>query len=366
MKIQEEIKEKTKEFRKDSYPMSIGEIISLYRNDEIIINPEFQRYFRWSIAQKSRFIESILLGIPTPSIFVYQREDGVWELVDGLQRISTIFEFVGVLKSEDEENTKKPYLVLEKTKLLPSLDKIQWEGSKDENYNLPNPIKLDFKRAKIPVEIIQKVSDANAKFEVFERLNTGGSFLSHQEVRNCLLIMINKDVHDWLSELANNEDFKNCISISERLIEERYDMELVLRYLACSYELLKNKDMNEYLTDYLMSLCKDSQFNFEGEKQKFSKIFLLLNQATGDDTFKKFNGAEFKGKFLESSYEAITTGLGANINDYLDTATDIKILKEKIHQMWSDSRFLSYIGAGSNAKSRIPKMVQFGKEHFQK
>lgn len=68
MNLLEEVKARTKEFRKDSYPMSIGEIINLYHNEEIIINPEFQRYFRWSTKQKSRFIESILLGIPTPSI----------------------------------------------------------------------------------------------------------------------------------------------------------------------------------------------------------------------------------------------------------------------------------------------------------
>jgi uncharacterized protein with ParB-like and HNH nuclease domain len=364
MNIQEEVKAKTKEFRKDSYPMSIGEIINLYNNNEIIINPEFQRYFRWSTQQKSRFIESILLGIPTPSIFVYQREDGVWELVDGLQRISTILEFVGSLK--DEDGLKKPLLVLEGTKVLPSLAGVTWEGSENPNNNLPGSLKLDFKRAKIQIEIIQKESDVNAKFEVFERLNTGGSFLSYQEVRNCLLIMINKNIHSWLSRLADNEDFKNCISISERLIEERYDMELALRYLACSHFDLKTKDVNEYLTDSLMDISKNDNFDLENEKQKFCKLFLLLNKATGEGTFKKFDGTKFKGQFLESAYEAITVGLGANIDDYSDTPSDIENLKSKIQEIWSNNNFTNYSGSGSNARGRIPKMIQFGKEHFKK
>ena len=93
MSLIEEIKVRVKEFKTDGYPMSIGEIINLYESREMVINPNFQRFFRWSQAQKTRFIESILLGIPTPAIFVYQRDDGVWELVDGLQRISTILEF---------------------------------------------------------------------------------------------------------------------------------------------------------------------------------------------------------------------------------------------------------------------------------
>ena len=82
----------------DGYPMSIGELISLYKEGELDIHPEFQRFFRWSHLQKTKLVESILLGIPIPSMFVSQRDDGVWDVVDGLQRLSMIFGFVGVLE----------------------------------------------------------------------------------------------------------------------------------------------------------------------------------------------------------------------------------------------------------------------------
>lgn len=78
--------------------MSIGEITSLYKDNELDIHPEFQRVFRWSLPQKSKLIESVLLGIPLPSIFVSQRDDGVWDVIDGVQRLSTIFEFIGIFK----------------------------------------------------------------------------------------------------------------------------------------------------------------------------------------------------------------------------------------------------------------------------
>jgi uncharacterized protein with ParB-like and HNH nuclease domain len=101
MNLLQQVEEKRKEIFTDSYPMSIGELVNLYKDGDLEINPAFQRFFRWSETQKVRLIESILLGIPLPSIFVAQREDGVWDLVDGLQRISTILYFMNELKNEE-------------------------------------------------------------------------------------------------------------------------------------------------------------------------------------------------------------------------------------------------------------------------
>ena len=98
MALQDEIIFKKKDISTDGYPMSIGELINLYKDGELDIHPEFQRFFRWTPTQRTKLIESILLGIPIPSIFVSQRKDGVWDVVDGLQRLSTIFEFIGILK----------------------------------------------------------------------------------------------------------------------------------------------------------------------------------------------------------------------------------------------------------------------------
>ena len=119
MALQDEINAKRKEIRTDGYQMSIGEWVSLYESGEIDIHPEFQRFFRWSESQKTSLIGSILLGIPMPPIFVSQRSDGIWDVVDGLQRLSTIYELFGILKDETG-NILKP-LTLESTKYLPSL-----------------------------------------------------------------------------------------------------------------------------------------------------------------------------------------------------------------------------------------------------
>src|SRR5687768_11282095 len=98
--LQSQIDERRKEIHTDGYSMSICEIQKHYLDVDLHIHPEFQRFFRWTNHQKSRWIESILLGIPLPSVFISQQQDGTWDVVDGLQRLSTILEFMGLLRDE--------------------------------------------------------------------------------------------------------------------------------------------------------------------------------------------------------------------------------------------------------------------------
>ncbi len=97
-KIDTEIAAARNDIRTDKLDISYGELANLYETRELVIRPEYQRLFRWTPTQKSRFIESILLGFPTPAIFVAEDDKGVWELVDGLQRVSSVREFMGPLK----------------------------------------------------------------------------------------------------------------------------------------------------------------------------------------------------------------------------------------------------------------------------
>lgn len=125
--LDDEITNAQRFVRTDAYQMSVGEILSMYDSNEIIIDPDFQRLFRWTISQKSKLIESLLLGIPLPPIFVFELENGQWELIDGLQRVSTLLEFTGRLRCPDG-GVAVPS-VLEATKYLPSLHNAVWELS---------------------------------------------------------------------------------------------------------------------------------------------------------------------------------------------------------------------------------------------
>ena len=356
--LNKEIEKRRTSFKTDSYSMSIGELVNLYENDEIIIRPEYQRLFRWSHGQKVKLIESIILGIPIPSIFVYQDEKGIWELVDGLQRVSTILQLFGVLKNSVP-------LTLEGTKHIPSLEGFKWENDNKEK-ELPQGLKLAIKRAKIHLTIILSESDKRAKFEVFQRLNTGGSNASNQEVRNNVMLMINPDKYNWFNGMAKNIDFLETLSLSDRLYEEQYHMELLLRFISLAhFKYNHKKDVGDYLDDINEEILNNDEIDFKYIQENFELTFSTLNRILGERSFKKYNGVEFKGKFLESSFEAVSVGISANINNYSLPEED-EILINKVQNLYEQDIYNQTSGSGSNAKSRIPKLVPFSKQFFSK
>ena len=180
MALHEDIQERRAEIRSDGYPMSIGELVNLYRDGELNIHPEFQRFFRWTATQKARLIESLLLGIPLPSIFVSQRDDGVWDVVDGLQRLSTIFEFMGILKNEGDECVEP--LVLVKTKYLPSLEKRTWRDD-GTHQGIGSENQLIIKRSKIDVKMADALGDDSfRRYDHHRRRHLGRFLISAFEV----------------------------------------------------------------------------------------------------------------------------------------------------------------------------------------
>jgi len=366
MGLQEEIDSMRQEIRADGYSMSIGEWISLYENEEIDIHPEFQRFFRWSSRQKTSLIESILLGIPVPPIFVSQREDGVWDVVDGLQRLSTIYEFAGKLK--DESKKLIPPLVLEETKYLPNLKGKKWDDAYDTENSLNSTQRLLIKRAKIDATILLKESDEIAKYELFQRLNTGGSIATPQEVRNCILVMFNREMFQWMKDLSQNEMFRECIALSERPLEEQYDMELLLRFLVFrnidEHAMRRLGDLGGFLTDRMVEMAEDKHFNYKQEEDAFNRTFEILYEQMGSDSFRRYspNKDKFLGGFLVSAYEVIALGVGYNYAELSHSHIDIR---DRVRQIWTNTEYTNWSGSGTTAQRRVPRLVPFGRQMFK-
>jgi Protein of unknown function DUF262 len=366
MPLQEEIDKTRQEIRTDSYSMSIGEWISLYENNEIDIHPDFQRFFRWSHYQKSTFIESILLGIPIPPIFVSQRDDGIWDVIDGLQRLSTIYEFVGVLKPDNREQDTS-FVALQKTTYLPSLQGKKWDDPDDKDNSFTQAQRLLIKRAKIAVNIVEKESDKMMKYELFQRLNTGGSIATPQEVRNCILLMMNKNLYNLMRSLADRESFKSCIALSDRLYEEQYDMELVLRFILffdrddASLQKLGG-DVSEFLTARMREMALKKDLDSSHIERAFDVTFNILNEAIGDDSFKRYksDNDKFLGGFLLSAYEVVALGMGYNYQNPIPTDQ----IPNRIKSIWSDPTYQKWSGAGVNAARRLPYLIPLGRKVF--
>jgi hypothetical protein len=364
--LESQVESRAKEIHTDAYPMSIGEIMSLYRDGEIDIHPEFQRFFRWSPLQKSKFIESILLGIPIPSLFVSQREDGVWDVVDGVQRLSTIFEFTGILK--DEKDKEKPHLRLIGTDYLPLLDDKVWEDKKQPKQSLPNSLRLAFKRAKLDLKIIKKESDQNTKYDLFERLNSLGSHLSDQEMRNCIMVMINRDFFKWFMDLVKHPSFQTTIAISDRALDERYDMELALRFIILTREPEKDirniKDIGDYTTKKMRRIASDLDFDRDHVANVFRRTFDILAKVLGPECFQRRDTGRGRGGFLISVFEVMAIGLGSIITANPDWKQDNALIQRVSKDFWNDKTFSKYSGSGTSASSRIPQLIPFARSLF--
>jgi Protein of unknown function DUF262 len=370
-KLQEEIDRQRQDIRSDGYSMSIGELVSLYESQEIEIHPEFQRFFRWSDYQKNSLIESILLGIPIPPIFVAQRDDGVWDVIDGLQRLSTIYQFLGKLK--DEKGALIPPIILQETNYLPSLEGKKWEDKDDEENSLTKSQQLGFKRTKINVVIIQKESNKKTKYELFQRLNSGGSICTPQEVRSCILVSVNPQMYQWMKKLSENEDFRSCINLSETLEEEQYDMEILSKYLILRTIKIESQTISNiagFITDKIQEAASNPSFNYAEEQKAFETTFKILNQTTKDNTFRKYDPVtdKFSRGFLLAPFEVIAMGIGYHYKKYeaVISAGEINNLdiKGNLEKMWLSEDYQNAYGRGKDSKTRVPKLIPLGRKLF--
>ena len=361
--LQEQIDTMSKSIKTDSYPMSIGELAALYKDGDLDINPVYQRMFRWDIEQQSALIESILLQIPIPPIYVYQSEDGKWNLIDGQQRLSTIFKFMGILKKDvqdDEEINETLYErePLTRTKFLPALEGKYWEDD-DPGKSLTDAQRRYIKRSKILIIIIDKSSDSFAQYEMFQRLNTGGSHLSPQEIRNCILVVKNEEIYRWFKKLSEYEYFRNSIPISEKDADEQGYIELVVKYFILRYsefDVSDSENYNNFVTDEILSLIDNNKIKQEKDEEIFQKTFKLIFDVMGENAFKRYNPEKgvHCGPVLVGAYEAIIPGVSENVEFY---ANSQEILKECIDNIYISTEYQEATKRGVRPVARIKKLA---------
>ncbi len=382
--LESEIDTERKRLSADRMDVSFGEILNMYRSDELIIRPEYQRLYRWNDSQKTALIESLLLSIPIPPIFVAEDDDGVWEVVDGLQRISTFISFFGELKhnfstikhieiEEDEEEGINGELELEfEEHNIDNIDNTEngnnWTlqaGSIVENLegfninNLPTSFKINLKRAVCRVEILRGHSNIEMKYELFKRLNSGGSKLTPQEIRNAIYRGTDARLNELLLRLSQNSIFKSTTTLSKKQKEELYDQELVLRFLAFFNKADSiNENTENYLNKFMEQTVKDKDYDYENIEAIFVETLELIDRLLNDpeQVFRNH-----KNRFVPAFFEGIIIGLAQNIEKYRDNAD---LLEEKVQILKTDDDFRAYSGSASNSRSRIKKRLTRANEIF--
>lgn len=369
--LKDEIETAQRLVKTDHYQMSIGEVVNMYKDGELVINPDFQRLFRWELGQKSKLIESLLLGIPLPSIFVFEREDSKWELVDGLQRISTLLEFMGELRDPATRDFRAP-TALVATKYLPSLDKAVWEKSKKitdvsvtEQNQLSSPLQLAIKRSRLSVEILKRPSDNATKYDLFQRLNAGGIAANAQELRNCIVIMVNGEYAKFMRGLGDLTDFRAVLSATDDQIEKQRHMEYVSRFLVHTFIKYDGKlDVEEFIDEGVVKLATENETQKSGST--FRDTFRLLREAYGADSLRRLQEGKPVGRVGLAAFEVIAIGVAKNIKSVNGKKNPVEYVRQRIRKFWEDSETENFFAAGLRGTIRIQRTVPFGQKWFSK
>jgi hypothetical protein len=333
-----------REIRTTAVDFSFGELLNLHNDKEIVIRPEYQRLFRWSNEQRSRLIESILLGLPIPPIFLIEDDDGVLELIDGLQRTSSVLQFM------DHEAINEPELVLDGCDIL--------ERINGKTYaTLSTSEKLKVKRTPIRATIINKSGDSFVKYEMFKRLNTGGSLLSPQEIRNCSSRMVDggEEFYEAIQELAALPEFVTTISrLPETSKEQRADEELVLRYFAVTtFREGYKGNIEEWLNEFMERiLFGNHKFDIDASKSRFSRVFSLIDEKLADQAFTRFNSqGNATGRLAPAYFEAVVAAFDEAYDEL--AALSSETLLARIKTAFTSQDFKDATGPGANT---IPKL----------
>ncbi|MCI8746918.1 MAG: DUF262 domain-containing protein [Lachnospiraceae bacterium] len=332
--------------RTKSLDVSFNELYDMYKNNELTISPDYQRLFRWEEEKQSRFVESLILEMPVPPIFVIETDDGVYELIDGLQRISSYLHFRGEHLGETDDD----FLVLHGCDIVGDLNGLTFN-------KLPKALQIKIKRSFVRMEVIKKESDVDLKYHMFKRLNTGGELLSAQEIRNCTIRLLGSDGINFLERCSQNIDFKAVINrVASDKKKMKYDQELILRFLAIKNDIDNYKyPVTEYLTRYLEKITtKEVPFDYKKETFIFEQTFKFINDNWGEEVFsrKTANGA-VRNEFVLYYFDGIVVSIASYIDKIMQSDYNDRVV-ECINQIKYGTELQSYkTGNVNGVKARI-------------
>lgn len=350
--------------------LSFNELADMYQSNELIIQPEYQRLFRWTPGAQSRFIETLILELPVPPIFLMETEENVYELIDGLQRVSSYLNFRGLLPREDPDGGP---LELEDCDIVTELNGHTYD-------TLPAALERRLKRNFIRAEILRKESDLRLRYYMFKRLNSGGESLEPQEIRNCTIRLLNPAFNDTLLRLSNSEDFRYCTStVGESQREKRYDQELVLRFFAfLKWPHRYKHEVGDFLTEY-MEAASDPEdvppavFDPDVDVARFEKTFKVLRRAAEAEPDKlggRLFGAvdvrgKIRGQFAIYHFEGLSLGIQEVLGG-LDPADpdQMQELGAAIYEMKTDPALRNFTGGGKNTAPAFRARIDFFRSKF--
>lgn len=328
--------------QRDMY--SVRELKTDFEDNMLVLAPDFQREFVWKLKQKSELIESILMGIPLPMIYFFEGDNGVIQVVDGKQRLTSLFQFLN-----------NEYPLSYSLSILTHLRGKRYE-------DLTSSERTKIARHQFVTQTITPPTPDRIKFDIFERVNRKGSTLNNQEMRNALY---QGKATKLLEKLANDEAFKNATgnAVSPTRMKDRY---MILRFLA--FCLWKDKrltdregkiveyksDIDEFLgktMDYINRLDDDA---IENLTVFFEETMNVSFKLRGKDGFR-IPGNERKRPINMALLESLGY-LFSQIINY----TDLESINDAINRLLNDEKFIESltvrVDSSPSVKMRFDKI----------
>lgn len=320
--------------------ISVSDVMKRIKSQRLIMDPDFQREFVWDSTRQSRLIESCIMRIPLPVLYLAEAEDGRVMVVDGLQRLSTFARYTdnkfGLFSSRKSgEETKKNELLLNK-----------------KFKDLPPHLQERISDTQLTLYILDKSAPVRAKLDIFDRVNSGVP-ISRQQMRNSLYC---GNATRWLKERAESQAFKKATggSLNAKTMRNR---EAINRF--CGFYLLKNKytgDMDTFLANALDHMNKMSQQGLDALAASFENSMNNNISLFGDHAFRKSFASDNSNRdraVINIALFDVYSVLLADVDPAILEAQKDYILEKSKRLILSDSDFSKAITLATNGKSQV-------------
>ncbi len=330
---EEQIRSLRKEIDYNTRDYSIDFLIQQFRDDEFYIPDEYQRQYIWNNADKNRFVESILLGLPIPLMFFSDTEDGRCEIIDGAQRTQAMEEFM----SGD--------LVLSDLKKLTSLNGFSYN-------DIPAYFRKKFDKTNMRIIVLSDDTTLEIRQEIFNRINTTGRGANSSEIRRG---SFRGPFMDFLMECTKDEVFKSVCPISETMKKRYEQLELVIRFFAFvdHYQEFTHR-VDNFLDEYIEST--QSSFDKDKMKAEFDRMLKFVK------TYFPYGFA--KSERAKSTprvrFEAISVGVALALREKPD------LIPESMDWLNSDDFKRHTTTHASNSPARVSGRILYVKDQLLK
>lgn len=328
---------------------SVFEYLRLEKQGRLIIDPDYQRQFVWKAEQKSRFIESLLLNIPTPAIYLNQQRDGKYVVIDGLQRTLTL---KGFMNSQFALNN------------LNTLTHLNGKTAKE----LPNGLLARLEDRNLLMYVVRPSVPIRVVYDLFNRINTGGTPLNRQEIRNGLLIGKSTEL---LKDLSQQEYFIRAIDkgVSDTRMKDR---EVILRYLAFKifgYDTHYNGDLSGFLDKTMLNINKMNEQEIAILQQDFQRVMQLCSQLFGNRSFRypilnEDGSFKSRGFFNTAIFESICYCISSKTDDFL--LQNQQNIASQYDQLLQNPTYKKAVRSATGNKQSVLDRFRLVEEYFSK